>query len=157
MLLQRCTIRSRRRITVPKVCVGARCVEDDLVVLPKALEETEGSALAIAVLRRSCRISRECSFPVDGAEQPILKSVDGENEIGKCVRPVDQHRDAARRQAFPNAHRPRQRDGNVVAPTIAGKGDRLALVGAIVAVRDETVRDHRSAEEFDGGVLRPGR
>ena len=79
-----------------------------------------------------------------------------QNEIGKCVRPVNQHRDATRRQTFPNAHRPWQRNRNVVAPTIAGKGDRLALVGAIVAVRDETVRDHCSAEELDGGVLQPG-
>jgi hypothetical protein len=38
-------------------------------------------------------------------------------------------------------------------PTIAGKTDPLALVGAIVAVRNETVRDHCSAEELDGSVL----
>ena len=83
----------------------------------------------------------------------LLKSVDGKNEISKCVRLVNQHRDATRRQTFPNAHRPWQSNRNVVAPTIASKTDRLALVGAIVAVRNETVRDHCSAEKFDGSVL----
>jgi hypothetical protein len=57
--------------------------------------------------------------------------------------------------AFPNAHCPRQANRDVVAPTIADKGDRLALIAAVIAVRDEAVRDHRSAEQFRGGVLQP--
>ena len=130
-----------------------RCVKDDLVVLPKALKETQGSVFVIAVLRCKLQNFGESSVSVDGAEQPVLKRVDGENEIGKCVRLVNQHRDATRRQTFPNAHRPWQSNRDVVAPTIAGKTDPLALVGAIVAVRNETVRDHCSAEKLDGSVL----
>ena len=115
-------------------------------------------ARRFAIAARQCKSQYlgQGSLPVDGAEQPVLERVDGENEIGKCVRPVDQHRDAARRQTFPNAYRPWQRNRNVVAPTIADKCDRLALVGAIIAVRDEIVRDHCSAEKLDGGVLQPG-
>ena len=64
-------------LTVPKTCVGARRVKDDLVVLPKALEEPQGSALAIAVLRCKLQNFGEGSVPVDGAEQPVLERVDG--------------------------------------------------------------------------------
>ena len=125
--------------TVPMVRGGARCVKDDLVVLPKALEEPQGSAIAVAVLRCKLQNFGQGSVPVDGAEQPVLERVDGANKISKFVRPVYQHRDATRRQTFPNAHRPWQGNRNVVAPTIAGKIDRLALLGAIVAVGDEAV------------------
>ena len=143
-------------LTVPKLRGGARCVKDDLVVLPKALEESQGSAIAVAVLRCKLQNFGQSSVPVDGAEQPVLERVDRANKISKFVRPVYQHRDATRRQTFPNAHRPWQCNGNVVAPAIAGKADRLALIGAIVAVGDEAMRDHCSAEELDGGVLQPG-
>ena len=144
-------------LTVPKPCGGARRVKDDLVVLPQALEEPQGPALAVAVLRGNLQNFGQRSVAIDGAEQPVLESVNGENEIGECVRPVNQHRYAARRQTFPHAHRPWQRNWNVVAPTIAGERDRLAVVRAIVPVRDKTVPDDRSTEEFDGGVLLPGR
>ena len=127
-------------LTVPMVCGGARRVKDDLVVLPKALEEIQGSALAIAVLRCKLQNFGESSVPVDGAEQPVLERSIGENKIRKCVRPVNQHRDATRRQTLPNAHCPWQRNGNVVAPTFAGECDRLAVIGAIIAIGDETVR-----------------
>src|SRR4029077_5188312 len=127
--------------TVPMVRGGARCVKDDLVVLPKALEDPQGSAIAVAVLRCKLQNFGQSSVPVDGAEQPVLERVDRANKIGEFVPPVYQHGDATRRQTFPNAHRPRQRNGNVVAPAIAGKIDRLAHLGAIVAVGDEAVRD----------------
>ncbi len=61
-------------LTVPKTCVGARRVKDDLVVLPKALEEPQGSALAVAVLRCKLQNFAEGSFTVDGSEQPVLES-----------------------------------------------------------------------------------
>ena len=93
------------------VYVGARRVEDNLVVLPKALEEAQGSTLTIAVRKRKSKYFAEGSVPVDRAEQPVLERVDGANKIGKCVRLVNQHRDATRRQTFPNAHRPWQRMG----------------------------------------------
>ena len=142
-------------LTVPKLCGSARRVKDDLVVLPQALEEPQGSALVVAVLDCKPQNFGERSFPIDGAEQLVLESINGENEIGERVRPVNQHRYATRRQTFPNAHRPRQCNGNVVGPTIAGKIDRLAVARAIVPVRDETVRDNCSAEELDGSVLLP--
>ena len=66
----------------------------------------QGSALAIAVLRCKLQNFGEGPVPVDGAEQPVLERVDGKNEISKCVRLVNQHRDATRRQTLPNAHRP---------------------------------------------------
>src|SRR5246127_812632 len=144
-------------LTVPMVRGGARCVKDDLVVLPKTLEEPQGSAIAVAVLRCKLQNFGQRSVAVDGTEQPVLERVDSANKIGKFVRPVYKHRDATRRQTFPNAHRPWQCNGNVVVPTIAGEIDRLAHLRAIVAVGDEVVRDHCSAEEFDGGVLQPGR
>ena len=149
---------ARRFLLVKSFAVygGARRVEDDLVVLPKALEEAQRSTLAIAVAERKAKYFAEGSVPVDGAEQAVLERVDGANKIGKCVRPVDQHRDAAGRHTFPNAHRPWQRNGDVIAPTITGECDRLALIGAIIAICDETVRDHRSAEKLDRGVLQPG-
>ena len=103
-------------LTVPKTCVGARRVEDDLVVLPKALEEPQGSAIGVAVLRCKLQNFGQGSIPVDGAEQPFLERVDRTNKIAEFVPPVYQHRCATRRQTFPNAHRPRQRNGNVVAP-----------------------------------------
>src|SRR5512132_378327 len=89
-------------LTVPMVRGGARCVKDDLVVLPKALEEPQGSAIAIAVPRCKLQKFGRGSVPVDGAEQPVLERVDSANKISKFVRPVYQHRDAA------NAHRPWQ-------------------------------------------------
>ena len=132
---------------------GPRCVKHDLVILPKALEETQGSGLAISIWQSKSHYVGQGSVPVDGAEQPLLKRVDGENEISKCVRPVNQYRDTARRQTFPNAHRPWQGNRNVVAPFIIDKCDRLALKGTIIPVRDETVRYHCSAEKLDCGVL----
>src|ERR1700722_15593022 len=113
-------------LAVLKLCGGARCVKDDLVVLPKALEEPQGSAIAVAVLPCKLQNFGQGWVPVDGAEQPFLERVDRTNKIGEFVLPVYQHRGATRRQTFPNAHRPRQRNGNVVAPCIAGKVDRLA-------------------------------
>ena len=112
--------------------------------------------LAIAVRKRKSKYFAEGSAPVDRAEQPVLEKVDGANKIGKCVRLVNQHRHATRRQTFPNAHRPWQANRDVVAPAISGKRDRLAVVGPIVAICHETVRDHRSAEKLDSGVLKPG-
>jgi hypothetical protein len=41
-----------------------------LVVLPKALEETQGSALEIALMRCDLQNFAECSASIDGAEQP---------------------------------------------------------------------------------------
>src|ERR1700726_1873624 len=91
-------------LTVPMVRGGARCVKDHLVVLPKALEEPQGSAIPVAVLRCKLQNFGQGSVAVDGAEQPVLERVDGANKISKFVEPVYQHRDAARRQTFPNAH-----------------------------------------------------
>src|SRR5271163_4279447 len=70
------------------------------------------------------------------------------------MRLVDQYGYATRRQTFPDAYRPGQLDRNIIAPTGPGEGDRLALVGAIVSVRDEIVRDHGSAKKLGDGVLR---
>src|SRR5216684_185314 len=135
-------------LTVPKLCGGARRVKDDLVVLPQALEEIQGSALVVAVLDCKPQNFGERSFPIDGAEQLVLESINGENEIGERVRPVNQHRYATRRQTFPNAHCPWQRNRNVVTPTIANERDRLAVVRAIVPIRNENVCDYCSAEEL---------
>jgi hypothetical protein len=132
---------------------ATRCVKDDLIGLPKALEEPEGSALTVAVLRCESQNFGYRPLAVDGAEQLILESVDGENKIGECMRSIDQHRDAARGQTFPNAYGPWQCNGNVVAPMVVRKVDRFTLIGAIITVRDEAVRDHRSPEQLDGGVL----
>ena len=88
-------------LTVPKVYGGARCVKDDLVVLPKALEEPQGSAIAVALLCCKLQNFGERPVPVDGAQQPVLERVDRANKIGIFVRPVYQHRDATRRQTFP--------------------------------------------------------
>ena len=79
-------------LRVPKLCGGPRCVKDDLVVLPQALEEIQGSALVITVLDCKSQNFGERSFPIDGAEQLVLESINGENEIGECMRPVNQHR-----------------------------------------------------------------
>ena len=134
----------------------SRCVKDYLVVSPKALEEAQGSTLAIAVRKRKSQYFAEGSVAVDRAEQPVLKRVDGEDEIRKFVRLVDQHRDTAGGQTFPNAHRPWQLDGDVVAPTFTGECDRLVLNVAVIAIGNETVRHHCPAEQFDGGVPQPG-
>src|SRR5208282_474964 len=77
---------------------GARRVKDDLVIVPKALEETQRSTLVLTRPHRILHNVGQRPLPVNGAKQPVLKRVDGENEIGKGVRPVDQHRDAAGRQ-----------------------------------------------------------
>src|SRR5512132_3484980 len=103
-------------LTVPMVRGGARCVKDDLVVLPKALEEPQGSAIAVAVPRCKLQNFGRGSVPVDGAEQPVLERVDSANKISKFVRPVYQHRDAA------NAHRPWQWRCNLTSGNSAGEG-----------------------------------
>ena len=123
-------IKYRRCFLVPKTYVGVQFVKDDLVVLPKALKETQGSMLAITVLRGKLQNFGESSVSVYGAEQSVLERVDGKNEISKCVRLVNQHRDATRRQTFPNAHRPWQSNRNVVAPTIASKTERAGSRGS---------------------------
>jgi hypothetical protein len=81
-----------------------RCVKDDLVVPPQALEELQGPALV--VLRFRLYNFGQRSLSVDGTEQPVFKSIDSANEIGKRMRPVDLHRDSTRGQTFPDAHRP---------------------------------------------------
>ena len=77
-------------------------------------------------LHRGCNLQNfaECLVPIDGAEQSVFKRVNGQDEISKCVRLVNQHRHATRRQTFPNAHRPWQANRDVAAPAIAGKRDR---------------------------------
>src|SRR5271166_3859883 len=95
-----------------------RCVKDDLVVLPQALEETQGPSLAVTV--QPCNF-RQGSLPVDGTKQPVLEGVDREDEISERMLPVDQHPDGPTGQTFPNAHRPWQSDGNVVPPAFAGE------------------------------------
>ena len=82
---------------VPQRRGDARGIKNDLVVSPQAFEETEDPAFCVARLRRKSQDFRQGSAPVDGAEQPVLEGIDGENEIGKRVRPVDQHRNAAGR------------------------------------------------------------
>jgi hypothetical protein len=72
-------------LTVPMVSGGARCVKDDLVVLPQALEEPQGSAIAVAVLRCKLQNFGQGSVPIDGAEQPVLERVDSANKISKFV------------------------------------------------------------------------
>ena len=64
---------------------GAGCVKDDLVVLPKALEEPQGSAIAVAVLRCKLQNFGQSSVPVDGAVQPVLERVDRANKISKAA------------------------------------------------------------------------
>jgi hypothetical protein len=59
-------IKYRRCFLVPKTYVGVRCVKEDLVVLPKALKETQGSMLAITVLRGKLQNFGESSVSVDG-------------------------------------------------------------------------------------------
>ena len=130
-----------------------RRVEDNLVVLPKALEEAQRSTLAIAVRKHKLKYFAKGSVPVDPAEQPVLKRVNGANEIGKCVGPIDQHCNATGGQTFPNAHGPWQCNGDVVGPKITVKRNRLALIGAVIVIRDETVRYHCSTKKLDRGVL----
>ena len=72
-------------LTVPMGRGGARCVKDDLVVLPKALKEPQGSAIAVAVLCCKLQNFGQGSVPVDGAEQPFLERVDRTNKIGICA------------------------------------------------------------------------
>jgi hypothetical protein len=116
--------------------LAARCVEHDLVVSPKALEEIQGSTFAFAALHCNSHDRGHGSIAINGGEQPVLKRIDGEDEIGECMRLVDQYGYATRGQTFPDAYRPGQPDRNIIAPTGPGEGDRLALVGAIVAVCD---------------------
>ena len=73
-----CVSSSRSRRT----CFGARRVESNLVVSPKALEEPQGSTLATAVRQSKLQGFSEGSVPVDRAKQPVLEKVDGANEIG---------------------------------------------------------------------------
>src|SRR5271168_4454498 len=134
---------------------AARCIEHDLVVSPKTLEEIQGPTFAFAALHCNSHDRGHGSIAIDGGEQPVLERIDGEDEIGECMRLVDQYGYATRGQTFPDAYRPGQPDRNIIAPTGPGEGERLALVGAIVSVRDEIVRDHGSAKKLGDGVLRP--
>ena len=51
--------------------------------MPKALKETQGSMLAITVLRGKLQNFGESSVSVDGAEQSVLEEFNGKNEISK--------------------------------------------------------------------------
>src|SRR5580658_4543083 len=72
---------ARPHVSRPQSLRGARRVEDDLVVVPKALEETHGSTFVLTLPRRKLQNVGQRSLPVNGAEQPVLERVDGENEI----------------------------------------------------------------------------
>ena len=61
-------------------------------------------------------------------------------------------RDAARRPIL-DRERPRQPDRNEAAPGVALECDRLGLAFAIVAIGDEAVPVHRSAQELDRRML----
>src|SRR5262249_10904552 len=98
---------------------GAGRVEDDLVVLPEPLEEVTGLPLVVWVaLRDGLHDLAERALAVDRTQQPVLTRVDGANEVGERVRPIDQHRDAAWGQSVPDGHRPGQANRNVVSPAI---------------------------------------
>lgn len=65
---------------------GARHVEDDVMVLPEPLEETQRPPfVAIASAHRQNLAHR--SFALDGIEQPFLEPIDGEHEISERMRP----------------------------------------------------------------------
>src|SRR5271156_4994809 len=68
----------------------SRRIKDHLVVLPKLLEEIQRLVLAAAIYPCGLENCRKCSLPVNQAQQPVLESVDGTNEIGICMRLVDQ-------------------------------------------------------------------
>ena len=57
------------------------------------------------------------------------------------------------RRAILDRERPRQPHRNEAAPGVALEGDRLGLAFAIVAVSDEAVPIHRSAQELDRRML----
>ena len=71
----------------------------------------------------------------------------------KRMRPVDQHGDAPGGHTLPHAHGPWHGNGNERAPAITDEVDQLVDPGAIVAVRDQVVSEHRSTEQFHRRVL----
>jgi hypothetical protein len=123
--------------------------------IAKGAQEAQRSTPPSPPEKHRSKYFAESSVP-SKAPSTVFKRVNGANEIGKCVGLIDQHRNATGGQTFPNAHGPWQCNRDVVAPRIAGKCNRLALTGAVVAIRDETVRYHCSAEKLYGGVLQPG-
>src|SRR5262245_29151788 len=103
----------------------ARGVKHDLIVLPEALEEGQGLALANTALPGLLENLAQSSLSVDRAEQAIAGRVDGESEIWKWVGAVDQDGDATPRDALPDANGPRHADRDVLLPAIARPRNRL--------------------------------
>src|SRR5262245_53085663 len=93
-----------------------RRVEHDLVVLPQPLEEAQRPTLTCRVLPDVLDNLGDGAPPVYGPEQPILGRVDGENEVGKRVSPVDQDGYAAPGRPLADADGPRQADRHEVTP-----------------------------------------
>ena len=97
---------------------------------------------------------RDGAGAIDCAEEPFLPRVDRQIEIGESVIAIDQHGRRPRWQ--PVAHRQRigQPNGRVVEPGVAVEINLGGRRRPIVPVRRGGVADHRSAEQFDGGILR---
>src|SRR6202521_3867207 len=69
------------------------------------------------------------------------------------VGPIDQDGHGTWGRPVPDAQGPRQTQRNVASPGIAVERDRLALARAIIAIGDEVVLGHGSAQQLDRGVL----
>src|SRR5271165_1211034 len=131
-------------------------VKHDLIVFPELLEEPADIFL-VARLRSDPLDLIDRAVAVDCGEDSLLCRIYGEGEVGVNVGPIDQNGRRTGGHPVADAQGPRQTQRNIGRPGVTVERDRLALANAIVAISDEVVRDHRSAQQLDGGVLQSWR
>jgi hypothetical protein len=126
-------------------------VEHDQVVLPESLEKTTRRLIADCSARAMQNLG-DRALAVDRRKQLFLGGVDEEREVGHVAR-IDENSGDAARRAILDGQRPGKPDRDETAPGVTLECDWPGFAFAIVAIGDEAVPVHRSAQEFDRRML----
>src|ERR1700722_9707706 len=132
--------------------LGPLRVEDDEVVLPEPLEKLAPLLFADG-LTRAIQDLGDGALAVDRRKELLLSRVDEERKIGIGVARIDEHGGDAARRAILDGQRPGKPERDETPPGVAVECDGLGFAFTIVAVGDEAVPVHRSAQEFDRRML----
>jgi hypothetical protein len=154
--VDRSTRRSRGNGTLRQTSGGRRLdlvagVEDDLIPAPELLEKR---ARTLKIRRADLR---DRALSVDRVEQPLLRRIDRQIQIGVGVIAIDEHRGRSRRQPIAHGNRVGEAYRRVIEPGVALEAyARIRRLG-ILSMRHDAMPHHRSAEELHFRVLGFGR
>ena len=122
---------------------GVRRVKHNLIVLPELLKETQAAIGLFSIIVNNL-IQRTAAIHL--IEEIVLRCVYGQNKIGLLVCAIPQDCHAAGSSLAARTFRPRDSDGNIVAPLFALEIYGLIPGSTIAPVGDEVVPRNAAPE-----------